>query len=45
MKTVSVAIALCLNIPVDPPDVVKLQPCARIEAWVGKFLSYLLKLH
>ncbi|RXG72595.1 Regulatory-associated protein of mTOR [Armadillidium vulgare] len=34
MKTVSVALVLCLNLPVDPPDVVKLQPCARMEAWV-----------
>lgn len=25
---------LCLNIGVDPPDVVKTQPCARLEAWV-----------
>lgn len=38
MKTVSVALVLCLNIPVDPPDVVKLQPCARHEAWVGKLI-------
>ncbi|KAG7167191.1 Regulatory-associated protein of mTOR-like [Homarus americanus] len=33
MKTVSVALVLCLNIPVDPPDIVKTQPCARLEAW------------
>nr|UBK23765.1 regulatory-associated protein of mTOR-like [Macrobrachium rosenbergii] len=33
MKTVSVALVLCLNIPVDPPDIVKIQPCARLEAW------------
>nr|XP_027213502.1 regulatory-associated protein of mTOR-like [Penaeus vannamei] len=41
MKTVSVALVLCLNIPVDPPDIVKTQPCARLEAWIGesKFLK------
>nr|XP_053641674.1 regulatory-associated protein of mTOR-like isoform X1 [Cherax quadricarinatus] len=34
MKTVSVALVLCLNIPVDPPDIVKTQPCARLESWI-----------
>ncbi|XP_076029609.1 regulatory associated protein of MTOR complex 1 isoform X2 [Oratosquilla oratoria] len=34
MKTLSVALVLCLNIPVDPPDIVKIQPCARQEAWI-----------
>ena len=29
MKTVSVALVLCLNVGVDPPDVIKTQPCAR----------------
>lgn len=36
MKTVSVALVLCLNVGVDPPDVVKTQPCARLECWIGK---------
>ena len=35
MKTVSVALVLCLNIGVDPPDVMKTYPCARIETWIG----------
>lgn len=35
MKTVSVALVLCLNIGVDPPDVVKTSPCARMECWIG----------
>ena len=35
MKTVSVALALCLNIGIDPPDVVKTSPCARKECWMG----------
>lgn len=36
MKTVSVALVLCLNVGVDPPDIVKINPCARLECWVGK---------
>lgn len=35
MKTVSVALVLCLNVGVDPPDVFKIQPCARLECWIG----------
>lgn len=34
MKTVSVALVLCLNVGVDPPDIVKTQPCARFECWI-----------
>ncbi|KAL3274395.1 hypothetical protein HHI36_015788 [Cryptolaemus montrouzieri] len=34
MKTVSVALVLCLNVGVDPPDVIKTQPCARLECWI-----------
>eukprot|EP00201_Polytomella_parva_P002516 CAMPEP_0175073026 /NCGR_PEP_ID=MMETSP0052_2-20121109/20285_1 /TAXON_ID=51329 ORGANISM="Polytomella parva, Strain SAG 63-3" /NCGR_SAMPLE_ID=MMETSP0052_2 /ASSEMBLY_ACC=CAM_ASM_000194 /LENGTH=240 /DNA_ID=CAMNT_0016340693 /DNA_START=195 /DNA_END=913 /DNA_ORIENTATION=- len=34
LKTTSVAMVLCLNIGVDPPDVVKISPCARLECWV-----------
>ena len=33
MKTVSAALAICLNIGVDPPDVVKTSPTAKLEAW------------
>ena len=29
MKTVSVALVICLNVGVDPPDVTKTDPCAR----------------
>ena len=36
MRTVSVALVACLNIGVNPPDVVKTQPCARLECWIGK---------
>eukprot|EP00092_Neocalanus_flemingeri_P035149 GFUD01038251.1.p1 GENE.GFUD01038251.1~~GFUD01038251.1.p1 ORF type:complete len:1354 (-),score=488.66 GFUD01038251.1:404-4465(-) len=34
MKTVSVALVICQNVGVDPPDVTKTQPCARQECWV-----------
>lgn len=33
MKTVSVALVLCLNVGVDPPDLTKIDPCARLECW------------
>ncbi|KAI9840991.1 MAG: hypothetical protein M1837_001066 [Sclerophora amabilis] len=34
LKTVSAALTICLNLGVDPPDVVKTNPCARTECWV-----------
>ncbi|XP_066914633.1 regulatory-associated protein of mTOR-like [Clytia hemisphaerica] len=34
IRTVSVALVLCLNVGVDPPDVVKTNPCARMECWI-----------
>ncbi|KAI5779073.1 putative TORC1 growth control complex subunit Kog1 [Geopyxis carbonaria] len=34
LKTVSAALVLCLNIGVDPPDIVKTTPCAKTECWV-----------
>jgi regulator-associated protein of mTOR len=39
MKTVSVALVICLNVGVDPPDVTKTQPCARKECWLDP-MSY-----
>ncbi len=35
MKTVSVALVVCLNVGVDPPDVKKTEPCARVECWIN----------
>eukprot|EP00002_Diphylleia_rotans_P037867 TRINITY_DN8515_c0_g1_i2.p1 TRINITY_DN8515_c0_g1~~TRINITY_DN8515_c0_g1_i2.p1 ORF type:complete len:916 (+),score=160.58 TRINITY_DN8515_c0_g1_i2:65-2812(+) len=32
-KTVNAALVLCLNIGVDPPDLVKIPPCAKLECW------------
>ncbi|MCO5592600.1 hypothetical protein L7F22_046603 [Adiantum nelumboides] len=34
MKTGCVALVLCLNIGVDPPDIIKISPCARMECWI-----------
>lgn len=28
------ALVVCLNIGVDPPDVIKISPCARLQCWV-----------
>lgn len=33
LKTVSAAIAVCLNIGVEPPDQLRTSPGARLEAW------------
>ncbi|KAG4166424.1 hypothetical protein ERO13_A13G130801v2 [Gossypium hirsutum] len=42
MKTGCLALVLCLNISVDPPDVIKLSPCARMECWTGMFFESIL---
>lgn len=34
MKTVSAALAICLNLGVDPPDVIKTNPTAKLESWI-----------
>lgn len=34
MKTVSVALVVCLNVGVDPPDIFKIAPCCRLECWI-----------
>ncbi|ONM20087.1 Regulatory-associated protein of TOR 1 [Zea mays] len=36
-KTGCGALVLCLNISVDPPDVIKISPCARMECWIDPF--------
>ncbi|RKF75514.1 Target of rapamycin complex 1 subunit mip1 [Golovinomyces cichoracearum] len=33
LKTVSAALAVCLNIGVEPPDRLTTNPCAKLEAW------------
>lgn len=32
-KTINAMLMLCLNLGVDPPDVMKTYPCAKLEAW------------
>ncbi|KAF2090069.1 hypothetical protein K490DRAFT_35866 [Saccharata proteae CBS 121410] len=39
LKTVSAVLALCLNIGVDPPDVIKTNPCAKLECWIDPTVS------
>lgn len=34
LKTAYAVLVLCLNLDVDPPDVVKTNPCAVLECWV-----------
>lgn len=42
MKTVSAALVMCLNIGVDPPDIVKTTQCSKLECWISKF--FVLKI-
>jgi len=39
LKTTVVAMVLCLNIGVDPPDVTKVSPCAVLECGVDPFAT------
>lgn len=32
-KTISAILVLCLNLGVDPPDIMKTYPCAKYESW------------
>ncbi|WVR06256.1 hypothetical protein IAU60_003286 [Kwoniella sp. DSM 27419] len=34
LKTVTAGLFICLNIGVDPPDIVKTNPCAKLECWI-----------
>ncbi|KAL5106628.1 Regulatory-associated protein of mTOR [Taenia crassiceps] len=34
IKTINVALVICLNMDIDPPDVQKIPPYSRVEAWV-----------
>ncbi|XP_024383773.1 regulatory-associated protein of TOR 1 isoform X3 [Physcomitrium patens] len=43
MKTGWVALCMCLNIGVDPPDVIKISPCARLECWIDPFSTASVK--
>ncbi|CAM1502108.1 Fc.00g040920.m01.CDS01 [Cosmosporella sp. VM-42] len=43
LKTVSAALAVCLNIGVEPPDQLKTNPGARLEAWTDPTLPPIQK--
>eukprot|EP00036_Acanthoecidae_sp_10tr_P014870 CAMPEP_0206296148 /NCGR_PEP_ID=MMETSP0106_2-20121207/5523_1 /ASSEMBLY_ACC=CAM_ASM_000206 /TAXON_ID=81532 /ORGANISM="Acanthoeca-like sp., Strain 10tr" /LENGTH=1396 /DNA_ID=CAMNT_0053726805 /DNA_START=135 /DNA_END=4325 /DNA_ORIENTATION=- len=34
MKTLNVGLVMCLNIGVDPPDVIKTNPCSKLLCWL-----------
>ncbi|KIO31941.1 hypothetical protein M407DRAFT_4824 [Tulasnella calospora MUT 4182] len=36
-KTSQAILVICLNIGVDPPDIVKTNPCAVLECWIDPF--------
>jgi regulator-associated protein of mTOR len=40
MKTVSAALVMCLNIGVDPPDVIKTSHSSKLECWISKHLKF-----
>lgn len=43
LKTVHVALVLCLNIGVDPPDRCAPHPCAKLQCWTDPFSMPLTK--
>ncbi|ORY55290.1 WD repeat domain-containing protein mip1 [Pseudomassariella vexata] len=43
LKTVSAALAVCLNIGVEPPDQLKTNPGAKLEAWQDPFVPKALE--
>lgn len=36
MKTGNAALIMCLNIGVDPPDIVKSNQCSKLECWISE---------
>ena len=39
LKTLHALLSVCLNIGVDPPDMIKVDPCARTECWIDPFAT------
>ena len=35
MRTMGIILNVCLNIGVDPPDIVRTNPCAVLECWLN----------
>jgi Raptor N-terminal CASPase like domain len=44
MRTGNAVLVLCLNIGIDPPDVIKPSACARLECWVDPSLDDVQKI-
>ena len=38
-KTSHVLLLLCLNVGVDPPDVLRVEPCAKLECWTDPVVA------
>eukprot|EP01063_Lacrimia_lanifica_P010634 TRINITY_DN17372_c3_g1_i1.p1 TRINITY_DN17372_c3_g1~~TRINITY_DN17372_c3_g1_i1.p1 ORF type:complete len:1289 (+),score=471.02 TRINITY_DN17372_c3_g1_i1:116-3982(+) len=38
-KTNHVLLLLCLNVGIDPPDVLRVEPCAKLECWTDPLLA------
>ncbi|KAJ9436018.1 Regulatory-associated protein of TOR 1 [Diplonema papillatum] len=38
-RTNHILLLLCLNVGVDPPDVMRVQPCAKLECWSDPLLA------
>ncbi len=39
LKTVGIGLLLAINIGVDPPDVFRCSPCAKLESWIDPSLA------
>lgn len=37
LKTFAAALVVCLRIGYDPPDIVKTDPCAKLECWIDPY--------
>eukprot|EP01064_Diplonema_japonicum_P017087 TRINITY_DN2512_c0_g1_i1.p1 TRINITY_DN2512_c0_g1~~TRINITY_DN2512_c0_g1_i1.p1 ORF type:complete len:1224 (+),score=270.97 TRINITY_DN2512_c0_g1_i1:95-3673(+) len=38
-KTTHVLLLMCLNVGIDPPDVLRVEPCAKLECWTDPLLA------
>eukprot|EP01059_Diplonema_ambulator_P030005 TRINITY_DN500_c1_g1_i1.p1 TRINITY_DN500_c1_g1~~TRINITY_DN500_c1_g1_i1.p1 ORF type:complete len:1196 (+),score=293.11 TRINITY_DN500_c1_g1_i1:1-3588(+) len=38
-KTMHILLLLCLNVGIDPPDVLRVDPCAKLECWTDPLLA------
>jgi regulator-associated protein of mTOR len=38
VRTAAAVLVICLRIGYDPPDIIKTEPCAKLECWVDPFI-------